>query len=59
MTKRDFLRGIKTWKGQELRGAVAGNAKATNYRDFTRNAMVNAQTMFVKSALMEVRHKPA
>jgi len=56
MTKREFLRGIKTWKGQELRLAVAGNANPTAYRDFTLATMVNAQTMFVKSALMAARH---
>ena len=57
MTRREFFDGIKTWKGAELRGAVAANRKPVDYRDFTQSVMLEAKTMFVKSALMAARHK--
>jgi hypothetical protein len=56
MTRREFFKDVKTWKGAELRCAVIGNKRAVSYREFTRNVMINAQTMFVKSALMATRH---
>ncbi len=56
MTKREFLHGIRTWKGQELRGAYIGNKPSMDYRSFTLHTMINAKTVFVKSALMATRH---
>jgi hypothetical protein len=54
MTRRDFFAIEPTWKSHCLRLAYFGNKHATPYRFFLLHTAVNAQTMFVKSALMQM-----
>jgi hypothetical protein len=53
MTRREFFAiENNTWKSHHLRTAYYGNKPAMPRSDFLLHTAVNAQTMFVKSAIM-------
>lgn len=58
MTRREFFQiENNTWKSAALRCAYIGGKRALPYREFLLHIMVNSQTMFVKRAIMEMRHR--